>query len=70
MVVKELEISKRMSDHAFPHGFVMHLLQRGTDIHTIQALLAHNDLEATMIYTQALNQGGRDVVSPLDGSEI
>ncbi len=42
------------------------LLQRGTDIRTIQQLLEHNDLATTMIYTHILQQGGQGVPSPLD----
>jgi len=42
------------------------LLQRGTDICTIQSLLGHKDLETTMIYTHVLKQGGEGVVSPFD----
>ena len=64
--VKKLGISKRVSAHTFRHSFATHLLQRGTDIRTIQALLGHNDLETTMIYTHVLNQGGQGVTSPLD----
>lgn len=64
--VKKLGITKRVSAHTFRHSFATHLLQRGTDIRTIQALLGHNDLETTMIYTHVLNQGGQGVVSPLD----
>jgi site-specific recombinase XerD len=41
-------------------------LQKGTDIRTIQALLGHNDLQTTMIYTHILQQGGQGVKSPLD----
>jgi len=64
--VKKLGIVKRVSAHTFRHSFATHLLQRGTDIRTIQVLLGHNDLETTMIYTHVLNQGGQGVVSPLD----
>ncbi|MGR9099982.1 MAG: integron integrase [Gammaproteobacteria bacterium] len=64
--VKKLGIAKKVSAHTFRHSFATHLLQRGTDIRTIQALLGHNDLETTMIYTHVLNQGGQGVISPLD----
>jgi len=65
-IVRKLGITKRVSAHTFRHSFATHLLQRGTDIRTIQALLGHNDLETTMIYTHVLNQGGQGVSSPLD----
>ena len=70
VVVKKLGIAKKVSAHTFRHSFATHLLQKGIDIRTIQALLGHNDLETTMIYTHILNQGGKGVISPLDDLDV
>lgn len=64
--VRQRGISKKVSAHTFRHSFATHLLQRGTDIRTIQALLGHKDVTTTMIYTHVLAQGGYGVKSPLD----
>lgn len=63
---KTLGLKKQISAHTFRHSFATHLLERGTDIRTIQALMGHKDVSTTMIYTHILQQGGHGVLSPLD----
>jgi site-specific recombinase XerD len=57
---------KTISAHTVRHAFATHLLQRDTDIHTIQQRLGHHDRATTMIDTHILQQGGQGVPSPLD----
>jgi site-specific recombinase XerD len=66
VAVQRAGLTKVVSAHSFPHSFATHLLQRGTDIRTIQELLGHADVTTTMIYSHVLKQGGLGVPSPLD----
>ena len=59
-------IRKPVTLHSLRHSFATHLLERGTDIRVIQALLGHSKLEATARYTQVATGMISTVESPFD----
>lgn len=54
------------SAHSLRHSFATHLLDQGTDIHTIKELLGHSKIETTMIYLHLQQKKRAALVSPFD----
>lgn len=67
---KDAGIKKKASTHTLRHCFATHLLENGTDIRYIQALLGHESSKTTEIYTHVTNKGFDQIVNPMDKLDI
>jgi integrase/recombinase XerD len=59
-------IRKGVTLHALRHSFATHLLEHGTDIRKIQAVLGHDKLDTTARYTRVATGMIAGIESPLD----
>jgi integrase/recombinase XerD len=63
-------IKKKITPHVLRHSWATHLLERGTDLKTIQMLLGHVDLEATTIYLHLSQRHLQSMTNPVDALPI
>lgn len=64
--VKTSGITRLVTPHALRHSFATHLIDTGTSITVVQALLGHDSLRATEVYTHTSVEQIARTKSPLD----
>ena len=57
---------KGFSAHTLRHSFATHLLDTGTDLHTIKELLGHSSIATTMIYLHLQTHRCSRIINQLD----
>jgi site-specific recombinase XerD len=63
---RSARVTKRTGIHGLRHAFATHLLESGTDVHTIQRLLGHRHLGTTTRYFHLAQKTLAQRPSPLD----
>ena len=58
--------NKHYSVHTIRHSFATHLVDNGTDLHTVKELLGHTNLQTTMRYMHLSKIRIQNVVNPYD----
>lgn len=58
--------SKNYTVHTIRHSFATHLVDNGTDLHTVKELLGHSSLHTTMLYMHLSSKRINNIVNPYD----
>jgi site-specific recombinase XerD len=58
--------SKNYTVHTIRHSFATHLVDNGTDLHTVKELLGHSSLQTTMRYMHLTTKRIEGIVNPYD----
>lgn len=59
---EEAGITKTISPHTFRHSFATELLKGGADLRAIQAMLGHEKIDTTLVYTHIGNEQLREAI--------
>lgn len=63
---KQAWIKKHVISHVLRHSFATHLLEQGTDVRVVGALLGHSSIKSTARYARVTEKLVRETPSPLD----
>jgi site-specific recombinase XerD len=66
LAAEQAQLTKTVKPHVLRHSYATHLLDAGTDVRVIQALLGHSSLRTTMRYTRVSTAIVQKTPSPLD----
>jgi integrase/recombinase XerD len=58
--------SKNYTIHTIRHSFATHLVDNGTDLHTVKELLGHSSLQTTMQYMHLSSKRIERIINPYD----
>lgn len=66
---QKARLGRRVTSHAFRHGFATALLASGRTIHEVAQLMGHSSIETTQVYLHCLPRLEERLTSPLDAAQ-